>query len=189
MRSGNGYETPTDEVVPVTMRAALTKVSVCLEIMTLLALPTLGMSGGPAALNGNDEPTVKYGCSCHNNGATSERVVVMITGVPVMYDTDTSYPLKIIVADSLTLAGGDGNNKAGFLFSSDGVGTFSWSDDQELRQAEDAPDDVSHSEPDPDGNWDLTWTSPAEDVGQVNFWLVGNSVDAVSYTHLRAHET
>ena len=89
MRSGNGYETPTDEVVPVTMRAALTKVSVCLVIMTLLALPTLGMSGGPAALNGNDEPTVKYGCSCHNNGATSERAIVMITGVPVMYDTDT----------------------------------------------------------------------------------------------------
>ena len=177
MRSGNGYETPTDEVVPVTMRAAVTKASVCLVILTLLALPALGMSGGPAALNGNDEATVKYGCSCHNNGATSERVVVMITGVPVMYDADVSYPLTIKVADSLTLAGEDGNTKAGFLLSSEGVGTFSWSNDQELRQAEDAPDDVSHSEPDADGIWDLTWTSPAEDVGQVNFWLVGNSVD------------
>ena len=177
MRPSNGYETPTDEVVPVTMRAAVTKASVCLVILTLLALPALGMSGGPAALNGNDEATVKYGCSCHNNGATSERVVVMITGVPVMYDADVSYPLTIKVADSLTLAGEDGNTKAGFLLSSDGVGTFSWSNDQELRQAEDAPDDVSHSEPDADGIWDLTWTSPAEDVGQVNFWLVGNSVD------------
>ena len=176
MRPSNGYETPTDEVVPVTMRAAVTKASVCLVILTLLALPALGMSGGPAALNGNDEATVKYGCSCHNNAA-SERVVVMITGVPVMYDTEVSYPLTIKVADSLTLAGEDGNTKAGFLLSSEGVGTFSWSNDQELRQAEDAPDDVSHSEPDADGIWDLTWTSPAEDVGQVNFWLVGNSVD------------
>ena len=177
MRPSNGYETPTDEVVPVTMRAAVTKALVCLVILTLLALPALGMSGGPAALNGNDEATVKYGCSCHNNGATSERVVVMITGVPVMYEADVSYPLTIKVADSLTLAGEDGNTKAGFLLSSEGVGTFSWSNDQELRQAEDAPDDVSHSEPDADGIWDLTWTSPAEDVGQVNFWLVGNSVD------------
>jgi len=176
MRPSNGYETPTDEVVPVTMRAAVTKASVCLVILTLLALPALGMSGGPAALNGNDEATVKYGCSCHNNAA-SERVVVMITGVPVMYDTEVSYPLTIKVADSLTLAGEDGNTKAGFLLSSEGIGTFSWSNDQELRQAEDAPDDVSHSEPDSDGIWDLTWTSPAEDVGQVNFWLVGNSVD------------
>ena len=176
MRPSNGYETPTDEVVPVTMRAAVTKASVCLVILTLLALPALGMSGGPAALNGNDEATVKYGCSCHNNAA-SERVVVMITGVPVMYDTEVSYPLTIKVADSLTLAGEDGNTKAGFLLSSEGIGTFSWSNDQELRQAEDAPEDVSHSEPDSDGNWDLTWTSPAEDVGQVNFWLVGNSVD------------
>ena len=115
MRSGNGYETPTDEVVPMTMRAALTKASVCLVIMTLLALPALGMSGGPSALNGNDESTVKYGCSCHNNGATSDRVIVMITGVPVMYDTDTSYQLTVTVADSLTLAGGCGNTKAGFL--------------------------------------------------------------------------
>ena len=37
MRPSNGYETPTDEVVPVTMRAAVTKASVCLVILTLLA--------------------------------------------------------------------------------------------------------------------------------------------------------
>ena len=159
------------------MRAALTKTAVCLVILALMAIPALGMSGGPAALNGYDEPTVKYGCSCHNNNATSDRAVVMITGVPVMYDADTSYPLTVTVADSVTLSGGDGNTKAGFLLSSEGVGTFSWSDDQEIRQAEDAPNDVSHSEPDADGIWDLTWTSPSEDVGQINFWLVGNSVD------------
>ena len=51
MRPSNGYETPTDEVVPVTMRAAVTKALVCLVILTLLALPALGMSGGPAAVS------------------------------------------------------------------------------------------------------------------------------------------
>ena len=177
MRPSNGYETPTDEVIPVVMRGALSKASVCLVILTLLALPAFGMSNGPAALNGNEESTVKYGCSCHNNGAPSERVIVMITGVPVMYETDVSYSLTITVADSLTLSGGDGNTKAGFLLSSGGVGVFSWSDDQDLRQAEDAPEDVSHSEIDSDGVWVLTWTSPSEDVGNVNFWLAGNSVD------------
>ncbi|MFL2493224.1 MAG: choice-of-anchor V domain-containing protein [Candidatus Thalassarchaeum sp.] len=177
MRPSNGYETPTDEAIPVAMRGTLSKASVCLVILTLLALPALGMSNGPGALNGNEESTVKYGCSCHNNGAPSDRVIVMITGVPVMYDLDASYPFTITVADSLTLSGGDGNNRAGFLLSSEGVGVFSWSDDQELRQAEDAPDDVSHSEPDLDGVWQLTWTSPSEDAGQVNFWLAGNSVD------------
>ena len=80
-----------------------------------MAIPALGMSGGPAALNGYDEP-IKYGCSCHNNNATSDRAVVMITGVPVMYDADTSYPLTVTVADSVTLSGGDGNTKAGFFF-------------------------------------------------------------------------
>ena len=113
----------------MTMRAAVTKASVCLVILTLLALPALGMSGGPAALNGKDEATVKYGCSCHNNGATSERVVVMITGVPVMYETEVSYPLTIKVADSLTLAGEDGNTKAGFLLSSEGIGCLLYTSD------------------------------------------------------------
>ena len=58
----------------------------CLVIAAAIALPAFGMSAGPSALNSNDELTVKYGCSCHNNGATSDRAVVMITGVPLMYE-------------------------------------------------------------------------------------------------------
>jgi len=135
------------------------------------------MSGGPSALNSDEELTVKYGCSCHNNGASSSRVVVMITGVPIMYDISTTYNLTITVADSLTLSGGDGNVKAGFILSSDAIGEFSWSDDEGIREAEDRPDDISHSEVDADGIWQIQWTSPSEDIGQVNFWLAGNSVD------------
>jgi hypothetical protein len=153
------------------------KAIVVLLIIGMAAIPALGNSSGPPYLNQDGELTVKYGCSCHNNGATSERAVVMITGVPVMYDFDQSYQLTIKVADSLTLSGGDGNTKAGFLLSSSNVGVFSWSDDEDIRIAADSDGDISHSETDSDGIWIVTWTAPSDDQGAVNFWLVGNSVD------------
>ena len=178
MRPSNGYETPTDEGTSgAAMRGAATRLSLCLILVGLLAIPVFGMSGGPSVLNSNDDLTVKYGCTCHNNGAPSDRVIVMITGVPVMYDTDVTYQFTIRVADPLTLSGGDGNTKAGFLLSSEGVGVFSWSEEQEIRQADGAENDISHSEPDPDGTWEVSWTSPSEDIGSVHFWLAGNSVD------------
>ena len=149
----------------------------CIFVVVTLSLPALGMSNGPSAINSNDELTVKYGCSCHNNGAVSDRAVVMISGVPLMYDTSQQYTLTIRVADSLTLSGGDGNTQAGFLLSSDSEGNFSWVDSEDIRYAEGRSDDVSHSEPDIDGTWELNWMAPSEDVGSVQFWLAGNSVD------------
>ena len=77
-----------------------------MAIVAALSLPALGMSSGPGAYNSNDELTVKYGCSCHNNGAPSDRAVVMVTGVPLMYEPSELYQLTIRVADSLTLSGG-----------------------------------------------------------------------------------
>ena len=178
MRPSNGYETPTAErSAGETVRAAVNRAIVCLMLLGLLALPSMAMSGGPPAETDNGDLTVKYGCTCHNNGAPSDRSVVMITGVPVMYGLDETYQYTITVADSLYLSGGDGNNKAGFLFSSSGMGAFTWVDDQDIREADDAPEDVSHSSTDSDGIWFLNWTAPTEDVGAISFWLVGNSVD------------
>ncbi len=159
------------------MRVSVSRALVCLFVIVAVSIPALGMSKGPGAYNSNDELTVKYGCSCHNNGAPSDRAIVMVTGVPLMYEPSESYPLTIRVADSLTLSGGDGNTQAGFLLSSDSMGNFSWQEDQEIRYAEGRADDVSHSDPDQDGSWDVTWTAPDSDVGSVQFWLVGNSVD------------
>ena len=178
MRPSNGYETPTAErSAGETVRAAVNRAIVCLMLLGLLALPSMAMSGGPPAETDNGDLTVKYGCTCHNNGAPSDRSVVMITGVPVMYGLDETYQYTITVADSLYLSGGDGNNKAGFLLSSSGMGAFTWVDDQDIREADDAPEDVSHSSTDSDGIWFLNWTAPTEDVGAISFWLAGNSVD------------
>ena len=153
------------------MLMAVKRISICVLIVLVLAIPAFGLSSGPGHLNSNDELTVEYGCSCHNNGASSDRAVVMITGVPVMYEPSTSYEFTIYVADSLTLSGAEGNVEAGFLLSSGALGTFSWEDDQDLRQADGREDDVSHSEPDIDGIWVLTWTAPEEDMGSIQFWL------------------
>ena len=149
----------------------------CLVIVAALSLPALGMSKGPGAYNANDELTVKYGCTCHNNGAPSDRAVVMVTGVPLMYETSEQYQLTIRVADSLSLSGGEGNTHAGFLISSDSIGNFTWSEEQEIRYAEGRTDDASHSDPSGDGIWEIIWNSPSEDVGSVQFWIAGNSVD------------
>ena len=108
------------------MASINSKALIVLLIIGMAAIPALGNSGGPPYLNQDGDPTVKYGCSCHNNGAVSERAVVMITSVPIMYELGESYDFTIKVADSLTLSGGDGNSKAGFLLSSDSVGEFSW---------------------------------------------------------------
>ena len=178
MRPSNGYETPAaDRGMGDMMRSTVDKAAICLVLLGLLALPVMAMSGGPPVENNNGDPTVKYGCTCHNNGAPSDRSVVMITGVPVMYGLDETYQYTITVADSLTLSGGSGNTKAGFLLSSEGMGVFTWANDQDIREADDALDDISQSGIDSDGIWFLNWTAPAEDVGGVSFWLAGNSVD------------
>ncbi len=153
------------------------RVLACLVIVAALSFPALGMSKGPGAYNANDELTVKYGCTCHNNGAPSDRAVVMVTGVPLMYETSEQYQLTIRVADSLSLSGGEGNTHAGFLISSDSIGNFTWSEEQEIRYAEGRTDDASHSDPSGDGIWEIIWNSPSEDVGSVQFWIAGNSVD------------
>ena len=59
------------------MRVSVSRAFICLIVVAAVSIPALGMSNGPGAYNSNDELTVKYGCSCHNNGAPSDRAVVM----------------------------------------------------------------------------------------------------------------
>lgn len=155
----------------------LRRTGLALVIIGLLSLPALANSGGPPYLNGDGNPTAEYGCSCHNNGQISDRAVIMITGVPIQYNPSEDYDFTIKVADAHVLAGDDGNVKAGFVITSGELGTFSWDDEQKLRIAEDSNKDVSHSETSDTGVWDLTWTAPSEDSGDIHFWIAGNSVN------------
>ena len=157
--------------------AGLKRALVVILALSILSIPAMGMSSGPGYENADGDPTVKYGCNCHNNGAASSRAVVMVTGVPVMYELGESYDMTIKVADSLTLSGGNGNTQGGFLMTSEGIGYFTWPDDQEIREAEGAPSDISHSDTDSDGVWLISWTAPSEDLGPVHFWVAGNSVN------------
>ena len=160
------------------MRGAVKKAGLCFILLGFIAMPVYGMSGGPTPENLNQDPTVEYGCTCHNP-SPSERSVVMITGIPVMYEDEETYQFSITVADSHKLSGSDGNTKAGFLLSSGSSGNFSWADDQNIRYAEGAPDDISHSAPDDDGVWHINWTAPpsSSEASAVYFRLAGNSVD------------
>ncbi|RZD33641.1 MAG: hypothetical protein CXT72_07395 [Methanobacteriota archaeon] len=162
----------------VRMRSRVTQALIVLLIVGMLSFSSLASNNGPPGTNDQGDSTVEYGCTCHNSGSPSNQAVVMITGIPVMYEMGSSYDFTITVADSLTLSGGDGNTKAGFLFSSNSVGQFSWSDDEDIRNADGNPDDISHSDADADGIWVVTWSAPSSDVGSVHFYLAGNSVDS-----------
>ena len=178
MTPSNGYlsHAPYSHM-GVRMASGVKRAFAILLVLSIMSIPAMGMSSGPGYENSDGDPTVKYGCSCHNNGAASARAVIMVTGVPVMYEINQSYDMTIKVADSLTLSGGDGNTQGGFLMTSDGIGEFSWPEDEDIRQAEGAPSDISHSETDSDGIWQITWTAPSNDTGHVHFWLAGNSVN------------
>ena len=171
------FDTFNLDTIGDNVRVSIGRSITCLIVILAFSIPTFGMSNGPGAYNSNEELTVKYGCSCHNNGAISDRAVVMVTGVPLMYEPSEQYLMTIKVADSLTLSGGEGNTQAGFLLSSDSVGNFTWSEDEDIRYAEGRDNDVSHSDPDLDGVWQISWMAPSDDVGAVQFWLAGNSVD------------
>ena len=152
-----------------------TKLIVALFLVGLLSIPAFANSGGPPYLNSDNQETAKYGCTCHY-ASPGDRAVVMVSGVPVMYESDQSYEFVITVADSVTLAGADGNTKAGFLLTDNGAGSFSWDDSQEIRQADGDENAISHSETS-DGVWTVTWTAPSSDSETILFSIAGNSVN------------
>ena len=73
------------------MNKIIPRFGIALFVVGLLIVPVFGLSDGPSALNSDEELTVKYGCNCHNNGDSSPRAVVMITGIPIMYELSETY--------------------------------------------------------------------------------------------------
>lgn len=167
------------------MRAYATRSLLVISLILLLTAQVLASSGGPPDLNMSGESTVLNGCNCHGSAAPSAPsgpstdVVVSISGVPSAYQVDTAYNLTIKVEHSSNTAGG-------FLLSSNSVGTFSWEDGVDVRPAEGNEDpesssstsgNISHSETADPAEWTITWTAPSSDIGDVTFYLAGNSVD------------
>ncbi len=175
---------PFEAFTGVAMRFVSPRSLLVIFLVLMLSVQVLASSGGPPPENSMGESTVLSGCTCHGvgapaNGGVSTEVVVSISGVPHSYDAGTSYEFTINVEHASNTAGG-------FLLSSAGLGTFSWSDDMEIRPADgsDDPksatttsDNISHSSVTEPAVWTFTWLAPDSDIGDVPFYLAGNSVD------------
>ncbi len=162
------------------------RIAFAILIAALLAAPALGYSDGPPDEPGTDmPPTVIAGCTCHGEGAPSDRAVVSMSGVPTVYSNGTEYTFTITVQDSHVMAGESGNTKAGFMLSIGGGGELSWDLDEGIRPAVDSGEEknanstssnISHSKTDNDGVWTIVWTAPSNG-DRVDVWLAGNSVN------------
>jgi hypothetical protein len=140
-------------------------IALMILLSVMLAAPVLGNPNGPPWDNGGNL-VIDTGCTCHGGGAPSTEVVVSISGVPRAYNISETYTLTV----SLQHASNEGG---GYLIWDDGAGTLTPGEGS--KSVDDQPGALSQSEPGND--WVITWTSPAEDVGPVNFKLVGNAVN------------
>jgi len=150
----------------------------------MLAAQALASSGGPPSENASGDSTIVAGCNCHgvgapDNGVPSTEVIVSIGGVPHAYNVSESYELTITIEHSSNTAGG-------FMLSSGGIGTFSWIeglnirpnvDSDDAKTATSTSDNISHSKTTEPAEWTFNWTAPDSDIGDVGFFLAGNSVD------------
>ena len=134
-------------------------------IALLFVAPAMSMPGGPPWMSGSNL-TVEVGCTCHGDGVPSPNVIVSISGVPRAYETGETYAFTISLQDAE-------NAEGGFLIWDYGAGTFTPGEGS--RYADDEPRAVGQSAV--GNNWEITWTAPATDSGDVNFQLVGNAVN------------
>lgn len=155
------------------------RLAVVLSLLLLTAIPALAVSTGPPTENDDGDAVARVGCTCHNNGGSSTTILIEVSGVPHAYSADESYSMTI------TLSHPD-NDAGGFLMTTDGLGTFSWTEGEGLRPEKDSGEDktatsttsgFSHDAPKSPASWTFNWTAPSSDVGDVIFWMAGNMVD------------
>lgn len=166
------------------MRLLTARSFLALSLVLMLAAGVLASSGGPPADNSAGESSVAVGCNCHGvgaptNGVAAKDVIVSISNVPYAYEAGGAYEMTISLEHASNTAGG-------FMLSAGGSGTFSWAEGANIRPVEgsDDPksatstsDDISQSKTTDPATWTFTWTAPADDAGDVTFYLAGNSVD------------
>lgn len=149
---------------------------ILLSLCIMLLGPAYGYPGSQAP-NGQQPPwmnnglTVETGCTCHGGAAPSTEVVVSISGIPRSYDLNHQYNFTISLQHASYLEGG-------FLIWDYGAGTFEAGEGSEIIDAsvdENNTGGLGHAMPGND--WNFNWTSPSEDIGDVEFSLVGNAID------------
>ncbi len=157
------------------------RIIVSISLMLLLAGPGLALHAGPPSDTNNDgtgEDTWRAGCTCHSNSPSSS-TLVKLSGVPHAYETGQTYNMTLTLEHS-------SNPGGGFFLSTEGIGTFSWDENQLIRPERDSGEDKSatstssgitqsdYTEP---AEWTFTWTAPESDIGDVAFWVIGNMVN------------
>lgn len=144
----------------------VTKTAALMVVLSLmLVAPALGNPNGPPWDNGGNL-VIETGCTCHGGGSPSTEVVVSISNVPRSYNTSDTYEFTIKLQHA-------SNEGGGFLIWDSGAGLLSPGEGSQ--EVADQPGALSQSAPGND--WIITWTAPPEDVGPVNFKLVGNAVN------------
>ncbi|MCH1539917.1 MAG: hypothetical protein L7S56_00555 [Candidatus Poseidonia sp.] len=147
------------------MQRRLRNFSLMLVLSLMLAAPALGSPNGPPWENSGGI-IVETGCTCHGGGAPSTEVVVSISGVPRAYNLSETYEFTVSLQHA-------SNEIGGFVLYDYNSGTLTAGEGSQ--QVEEEPGAVSQSAPGND--WVVSWTAPAENIGPVDFQLVGNAVN------------
>jgi hypothetical protein len=140
-----------------------------------------GISGDRAE---GDTDVAKSGCTCHTNFeiAPSDSVTLIVDGVPYAWAEGTSYTLTIQLLGGPEMAGGHSNTGGFSMRVSSGVLTPG-AGFESLVHDDGSEQTMTHTEDGaqtPDRTWQVTWTAPAIDSGNVTFWVAGNAVDGNS---------
>ena len=165
-----------------TSRIVLLTLVGCLLLLPALASSYHGGIGGPQSHQGSTgqvdiDDVAKSGCLCHNEVADNT-VQVILDDVPFGWIAGETYPFH------LQLIGGpasSGPYYGGFSMRVS-LGTLA-SDEAQNWEIDGALDEQSltHTEAssaNEDRAWVIQWTAPADaGAGEVNFWIVGNSVN------------
>lgn len=165
-----------------TSRIVLLTLVGCLLLLPALASSYHGGIGGPQSHQGSTgqvdiDDVAKSGCLCHNEVADNT-VQVILDDVPFGWIAGETYTFH------LQLIGGpasSGPYYGGFSMRVS-LGTLA-SDEAQNWEIDGALDEQSltHTEAssaNEDRAWVIQWTAPADaGAGEVNFWIVGNSVN------------
>ena len=141
-----------------------------LILVSLMLLPGLseaypdGIGGEQSNAGEPIDDVAKEGCLCHGD-FPSNSVMIILVDVPHTWAPETEYNLR------LEIIGGPDTDKGGFSarvsageLSGDGQ---SWDVDVMTRTHTSSNTRI----------FELTWTSPAAGVGQVDFWISSNAVN------------